>query len=150
MLYVCMLRYYYLLSENRHLGFFYNTDHWTCKIWVEPLKLCSYVAYNLSCWFVEVLKETCICGRHLGFLIDYIDAIMVLFCSPTISRGSHKSILVSSMRFWDGIHTIGLVVIWPLPLGPSQAVRRLKFNKFTQSMVFVVKHVSVQKLQAKK
>ena len=112
------------------LDFFYFRSHltihkiaplnpWTFKIWVEPLKLCSYLAYNLSCWFVKVLKETCICGHHLGFLSDNIDAIMVLFCSPTISRGSHQSILVSSMGFWDNSQTIGLVVILPLPLGPS-------------------------------
>ena len=66
---------------------------------VEPLTLCSYLAYNLSYWFVKVIKETCNCGRHLGFLSDNIDAIMVQFCSPTISRGSHQSILVSFMRF---------------------------------------------------
>ena len=142
MLYVCMLRYYYLLFGSRHLGFFYFRSHftiqkigplnpWTCKIWVEQLKLCSYLVYNLRCWFVKVLKETCICGRHLGFLSDNIDAITVLFCSPTISRGSQQSILVSSMRFWDGSQPIGLVVILPLPLGPSLELRKVNlFNKF--------------------
>ena len=72
-------------------------NSWTCKIWVEPLKLCSYIAYNLRYWFFKVLIETCICGRHLRFLSDNIDATIVPFCSPilsTKSRESHQSILV--------------------------------------------------------
>ena len=63
---------------------------WTKKIWIEPLKLCSYLAYKLSYWFFKVFQKiTAICSRHLGFLSDNINAVILPLCSPTIFWRSH-------------------------------------------------------------
>ena len=50
-----------------------SLSSWTKQMWVVPLELCSYLAYNLSYCFLI----TAICSRHLGFLSDNIDAIIL-------------------------------------------------------------------------
>ena len=80
---------------------------WTKKIWIEPLKLCSYLAYKLSYWFFKVFQKiTAICRRHLGFLSDNINAVISPLCSPTIFWRSHWSISVSSMQLDTNTGTI--------------------------------------------
>ena len=37
-------------------------NSWTKKIWVEPLELCSYLAYELSYWFFQVFQKN---NHHL-------------------------------------------------------------------------------------
>ena len=89
------------------------------KIWVQPLKLCSYLAHNPSYRFFKVFffqKNTCICSRHLGFLGDNIGAIIVPLCSQTRSKKIRQRILVSSKRFWTGSQKIGPGVILPLTM----------------------------------
>ena len=89
---------------------------------------------QLSCNQTELLfflkffqKITAICSRHLKFLSDNIDAIIVSLCSPTIFKKSHQSISVISMRFTNSGQKIGLVGNL-IPLGRWKVKCGIRYN----------------------